>query len=88
MQIACNFKSSFLAAADDGGDVKVLYHLLYSFYVFFLLHSSITYIETLYQTYIEIRFGTVYTENIAIRYISFPRGSSSIDCYIRKFFNL
>lgn len=24
MQIACNLKSSFLAAADDSGDVKVI----------------------------------------------------------------
>lgn len=36
MQIACNFKSSFLAAADDGGDVKVFYYLFYFLFFTFL----------------------------------------------------
>lgn len=33
MQIVCNHKSSFLAAADDGGDVKVFNHLKTQFLV-------------------------------------------------------
>ena len=51
MQIACNHKSSFLAAADDGGDVKVFNHLKTQFLVcvcviFFFFFFSVAFFCT------------------------------------------